>query len=372
MDSKNNDNIVVLKFGGSSMGDKDNLANNLPNILDIIKSYLAKNQKVIVVVSALAGETRRLKAIADQLFFGKDLKFHDGILSSGEVFSSNLLENFLNYNKLNSIALNADKLPIYTDSNYGNANIVKVDVDLIKKYLNLGLICIVPGYIGRDENNNTTTLGFDGSDTTAIAISGAIKATMCYLFKDVDGIFSCNPRRVSRANKINYISYKDMYAFSLLGARIIHPKAVEIAYKHDFPITILPNFNPKSSGTLIGSFKDNNMLNNNSKNENIVGLTYYPDNNDEINLAIIGNSLDILNKNLEGFVLENKIGQLNKQDNYLDNAILIKLHNKEDLDYALSKLHNFLGLDALDNMANKLNPNNQTYFDPAFKNKVGS
>jgi hypothetical protein len=103
-----------------------------------------------------------------------------------------------------------------------------------------------------------------------------------------------------------------------------------------------------------------------------VGLTYYPDNNDEINLAIIGNSLDILNKNLEGFVLENKIGQLNKQDNYLDNAILIKLHNKEDLDYALSKLHNFLGLDALDNMANKLNPNNQTYFDPAFKNKVGS
>lgn len=360
------DNIVVLKFGGSSMGDKDNLTKSLANILTIVQSYIDLDKKIIIVVSALAGETRRLKGISEQLFKPTDLKSSDAILAMGEIFSSTLLENFLSSKNIKVIGLNNDKLPILTDSNHGNATIIKVKLELLTKYLQLGYICIVPGYIGKDENENVTTLGFDGSDTTAIAISGAINANMCYLFKDVDGVFSANPRRVEKARKIKTISYENMYAFSLLGARIIHPKAVEIAYKNNFPITILPNFNPTSAGTLI----NNNAQA--SKDEcHIVGVTYYPVTNNEIKLAIVGSNLLKygLHGALEKFLTSNTIGKISTDNTYLSNAIVIDLFKENDLNQSLIKLHTFLGLDDENNPQIRLNPNAQTYFDPAFKNQ---
>ncbi len=351
--------FAVLKFGGSTLGNKDNLFKNFNNIKNIIIDYKKNYKGIVVVVSALSGETRRLKDIAESLFDTKDLKRQDQVLSIGENFSSMLLDNYLNSCKIKSVSLNYHNLPIYTDSNWGNGSIINVDKDIILHHLKEDNICIVPGYIGKNIHNEFTTLGFDGSDTSAIAISGYIDADV-FLFKDVSGVFSANPKRVLKARQIDCISYKDMYGLSLLGARVIHPKAVEMAYQKKVSIKILPNFS-NAKGTLIDA---------NIKDKDIAGITYYPNSNATIDIAIVGlkaSSKSFLDS-LQSFLLENpSMWEINKSNN-IENSVLIKLNDLSQLNNALSGLHSFLNLD--DNKkANEVDTNlhldTGETFDPA-------
>ena len=349
--------IIVLKFGGSSLGDNKTFANNFIKITEIIEKYQKSYKKIVIVVSALAGETRRLKSMAEMTFAHNDLKHKDSILAFGEIFSSKLFEQYLISVNKQAIALVEDKLPIMVNEIYGNADIINVDTDEINKQLNLNQIVIIPGYIGRTKNNNLATLGFDGSDTTAITVSTYLKADVCCLFKDVKGIYSANPRRVKLAKKIDAISYDNMFALSILGARIVHPKAVEQAMQNNLTIKVLPMF-CNDEGTSICTL---------GQTEGAIGITYY-EHQEIIQVSIVGNNLNHVAEDITMFLANNGIQSRVIDAFYKLHNITIALINKQDLDYCLSILHNLFNLDAETEDTNKLVDNTvQAYYDPVIK-----
>ncbi len=249
------DTIMVLKFGGSSVADNEKLqlvAKKITKIYD-------KGNKVIVVLSAQGKTTDRLIKEAKELSNNIPNRELDVLLSCGEQMSTAKLSILLNYMGYPAVSLTGWQAGIFTTNNNQKANIIKIDTSRILKELNQKKIVIVTGFQGIDENLDITTLGRGGSDTTAVAIAAALHAENCYIFSDVDGVYTADPNKIENSKKIKQLSYEEMMQLSSEGAKVLHNRCVEIGEKFKIPIITKSTFNDRP-GTLISENIEENTV----------------------------------------------------------------------------------------------------------------
>ncbi len=238
--------LVVQKFGGTSVGDIKRIENVARKA---IKEYENGNQ-VIVVVSAMAGETNRLIKLAQEITDLPDEREMDVLISTGEQVTIALLAITLKKLGYKARSYLGFQVPIVTDSAYTKARIIDVKAEKIIKDLNEGNIVVVAGFQGIDENGNITTLGRGGSDTTAVAIAAALKADVCDIYTDVDGVYTTDPRIYSKARKLKKISYDEMLELASLGSKVLQIRSVELAKKYKVPVHVRTSFSDEP-GTIV-------------------------------------------------------------------------------------------------------------------------
>lgn len=240
--------IVVQKFGGSSVESTEKLF----YICKYITKEFDKGNKVIVVVSAQGKTTDNLIKEAKEIDENLDKRELDVLLSVGEQITISKLSMCLKKLGYNAVSLTGWQIPIKTNEKYGDADILKINLNRITKELSLNKIVVVAGFQGINEKTkNITTLGRGGSDTTAVAIAAAIKADKCDIYKDVDGVYNIDPKTNKNAFKYDKISYDEMLDLSNNGAKVLHNKSVGFAKKYNVPIHIKSIYNENSSGTYI-------------------------------------------------------------------------------------------------------------------------
>ncbi len=246
--------VIVQKYGGTSVGSVE----RIKIVAQHIKDTKEKGNKVIAIVSAMSGETDRLINISKELSSAPSEREMDLLLSSGERVSSALVAIRLNSIGTKAIAMTGRQCGIVTDSVHTKARIRTINVDELKKHLDNDEVIIVAGFQGISETNgDVTTLGRGGSDTTAVAIAAAVKADVCEIYTDVDGIYTADPRVVKNAKKLDKISYCEMMELASLGAKVLQIRSVEFGMKYNVPIMVVSSFtfNP---GTLVTK-EDENM-----------------------------------------------------------------------------------------------------------------
>ena len=246
--------IVVQKFGGTSVGTVD----RIDSVAEIIKNA-SKSNKIVVVVSAMGGETNRLVDLAKAFGDDPDKREFDALVSTGETVSSALLTMALHSKGVKAKSFSASQISMRTTSSYSKAKILDVDAKKILDVVENDTIPIITGFQGVTEGGDVTTLGRGGSDTTAVAIAAQIAATRCDIFTDVDGIFTTDPGVVPNAKKLDSITMEEMLELAGQGAKVVQTRAVEFANKYKVPVRVLSSFND-GSGTLI-SLKDESMEN---------------------------------------------------------------------------------------------------------------
>jgi aspartate kinase len=239
--------LVVQKFGGTSVGDLD----RIQNVANIVKKYADEGNQVVVVVSAMAGETNKLLDYAAHFSKTPPQREVDLLVSSGERVTSALLSIALQAMNKKAIALTGRQAGIKTTNDHTKARIMDINPEKMQKYLNEGKIVIIAGFQGINENGDVTTLGRGGSDLTAVAIAAALKADKCEIYTDVDGIYTTDPRIEPKAKKIDVISYDEMLELASLGAKVMQSRSVELAKKLNVDIEVKSSFNPEKKGTLI-------------------------------------------------------------------------------------------------------------------------
>jgi len=240
--------MIVQKFGGTSVGSEERIA----SVAKIIQQASIDNS-VIVVVSAMSGETNRLIKLA------KSLREFDALISTGEKVSAALLAMALHQIGVKAKSYTASQISMRTTDSYSKAKILDVDGKKIQDALDEGIIPIITGFQGITESGDVTTLGRGGSDTTAVAIAAQMKAERCDIYTDVDGIYTTDPRIVKDAKKLNSITMEEMLEMAGQGAKVIQIRAVEFANKYKVPVRVLSSFEP-GDGTLI-SLEEKNMEN---------------------------------------------------------------------------------------------------------------
>jgi len=243
--------LVVKKFGGTSVASLERIG----AVAKRIRLDLKKNQKIVVVVSAMSGVTNKLVSYADYFSKMPSLRELDILLSSGELVTSALLSIALKEMKIPSIAMSGKDAGIFTDSSFTKARIEYIDKTKILTQVNSGKVVVVAGFQGIDKNGNITTLGRGGSDLSAVAIAGAIDANLCEIYTDVDGVYTTDPRVVSKARKIDKISYEEMLELATLGAKVLQNRSVEMAKKVNIKLIVRSSFND-NEGTLITKEED--------------------------------------------------------------------------------------------------------------------
>ena len=246
--------IVVQKFGGTSVGTVD----RIDSVAEIIKNA-SKSNKIVVVVSAMGGETNRLVDLAKAFGDDPDKREFDALVSTGETVSSALLTMALHSKGVKAKSFSASQISMRTTSSYSKAKILDVDAKKILDVVENDTIPIITGFQGVTEGGDVTTLGRGGSDTTAVAIAAQIAATRCDIFTDVDGIFTTDPGVVPNAKKLDSITMEEMLELAGQGAKVVQTRAVEFANKYKVPVRVLSSFND-GNGTLI-SLKDESMEN---------------------------------------------------------------------------------------------------------------
>ena len=248
--------IIVQKYGGSSVSDVSNIA----NVAERICKSKDKGFNIVVVVSAMGNSTDQLVELARSITDSPDPRELDALLATGEVVSCSLLAITLKHLGYDTVSLTGYQVGVHTDDIYGNARINLIDQDRIRKELSNGRIVVIAGFQGITDDLNTTTLGRGGSDTTAVALSAVLNADRCEVYTDVDGIYTADPRIVSRARKIREIGYEDMLELASIGAKM-HPRSIELGAVYHVPIYVASSFN-NVTGTLIhDQIKGNDMEN---------------------------------------------------------------------------------------------------------------
>ena len=255
---------VVLKFGGSSVA--DNIKLNV--VAEKIKSFYEENKKVVVVVSAQGKTTDGLIKEAMSLSSVPNERELDVLLSTGEQISMAKVAILLNRLGIPAISLTGWQAGIYTNNTNQDAIIEDIDTSRIEKELEQGKIVIVAGFQGINSNMDITTLGRGGSDTTAVALAAKLKASKCYIFSDVDGVYTADPRQTKVARKINTISYTEMLDIADEGAKVLHNRCVEVGEKFNVPIIAKSTFN-NNEGTIINNKIEGGYVKNIVKNDNI-------------------------------------------------------------------------------------------------------
>jgi aspartate kinase len=238
--------LVVQKYGGTSVGDIERIKNVAARVIR------TRNQgnDVVVVVSAMAGETDRLIRLAQQLSPTPDEREMDVLVSTGEQVSIALLSMALKSVGYDSKSYLGFQIRIATDSAFGKARITSIESEKILKDLKKGKIVVVAGFQGADDAGNITTLGRGGSDTTGVAVAAALNADVCEIYTDVDGVFTTDPNICPRARKLSRISYDEMLEMASLGAKVLQIRSVEFAKKYNVPVHVRSSFNDHP-GTMV-------------------------------------------------------------------------------------------------------------------------
>ena len=246
--------IIVQKFGGTSVGSVE----RVDAVAEIIKKASQLN-KIVVVVSAMAGETNKLVNLAKNFSDNPDKREFDALVATGETVSSALLAMALHSKGLKAKSYSASQISMRTTDSFSKAKILDVDAKKILEVLDDDTIPIITGFQGITEAGDITTLGRGGSDTTAVAIAAQVKAKRCDIYTDVDGIYTTDPKIVPNAKKLDSITMEEMLELAGQGAKVMQTRAVEFANKYEVPVRVLSSFND-GKGTLI-SLKEDTMEN---------------------------------------------------------------------------------------------------------------
>ena len=238
--------LVVQKYGGTSVANLEKISNVAERV---IRTKEAGN-KLVVVLSAMAGETDRLIGLAHGASDRPDEREYDALIATGEMITVALLSIVLNKKGHRAKSFLAHQVKIYTDSIHTRARILKVDTKAIAEELKKDGIVVVAGFQGVDEKNNITTLGRGGSDTSAVALAAALNADVCEIYTDVEGVYTTDPNLCSKAIKLSKISYDEMLEMASAGAKVLHPRSVELAKKYNVPVFVRSSFND-DVGTLV-------------------------------------------------------------------------------------------------------------------------
>ena len=238
--------IVVQKYGGTSVGSIERIR----GVARRIKRSVDKGNKVVVIVSAMSGETDKFIDLAHEISREPADREMDLLMSSGERISAALTAMALDSMGIDSISFTGRQVGIVTDTAHTRARIEKVAATRVKEAVKKGIVPVIAGFQGITEASEVTTLGRGGSDITAVAIAAAIKADVCEIYTDVDGVYTTDPNVVPEARKLEKISYEEMLELASLGAKVLHSRSVEFAKKYDVPLVVRSSFND-NPGTLV-------------------------------------------------------------------------------------------------------------------------
>ena len=238
--------LIVQKYGGSSVAD----AEKIRNVARRVAAAREKGDQVVVVVSAMGKTTDQLISLAHQITERPDDRELDVLLSTGELVSSTLLAMALKSMGHDAISLSGAQAGIWTDTTYSRARILTVEAHRIFKELGEGKIVIVAGFQGITRDMDITTLGRGGSDTTAVAMAASLGAKICEIYTDVEGVYTADPRLVPQARKLKEIGYEEMLELATCGAKVLHPRAVELGELFNIPILVASSFT-ECPGTII-------------------------------------------------------------------------------------------------------------------------
>ena len=255
--------LIVQKFGGTSVA-------NVEKIRNVAGKAIREKQAghdLIVVLSAMAGETNRLIDLANSASANPDEREYDSLISTGEQVTISLLSIVLNDMGYRARSFLGFQVKILTDQSFQKARISTIDTQAIQKELNKGSIVVVAGFQGVDEENNITTLGRGGSDTSAVALAAAFKADRCDIYTDVDGVYTTDPGICAGARRLDKITYDEMLEMAMTGAKILQPRSVEMAKKYNVPVYVKSSFSDEG-GTLVTK-EDKEM-----EREVLSGITY--------------------------------------------------------------------------------------------------
>ena len=268
--------LIVQKFGGTSVGSLERIANVARKVVEARE----RGDDVVVVPSAMSGETDRLLGLARSVQERPEPRELDVLLSTGEQVTIALLAMTLQAYGCTARSYTGPQVHIRTDSAHNKARIVHIDGQRIRADLDAGTVVVVAGFQGADENGNITTLGRGGSDTTAVALAAALGASECRIYTDVDGVYTTDPRVVPEARRLEALTFEEMLELASLGAKVLQIRAVEFASKYGVPLRVLSSFED-GPGTLIGpDIEDNSM-----EQPLISGIAF---NRDEAKVTVMG------------------------------------------------------------------------------------
>ncbi|NMG28468.1 aspartate kinase [Aromatoleum evansii] len=268
--------LIVQKYGGTSVGNPE----RIKNVARKVAKFQAAGHQVVVVVSAMSGETNRLIALAKDVASNPDPRELDVVVSTGEQVTIGLLCMALQDIGVKAKSYTGGQVRILTDSAHTKARILNIDEAPIKKDLDEGNIVVVAGFQGVDEHGAITTLGRGGSDTTGVALAAALKADECQIYTDVDGVYTTDPRVVPEARKLDKITFEEMLELASLGSKVLQIRSVEFAGKYKVKLRVLSSFQEEGEGTLITVEEEQNM-----EQPVISGIAF---NRDEAKLTVLG------------------------------------------------------------------------------------
>jgi len=301
--------LLVQKFGGTSVGTTE----RIEAVADKVARFRNEGHDVVVVVSAMSGETNRLIGLANSIMEEPTPREMDVLVSTGEQVTIALLSMALQKRQCEARSYTGSQVRIVTDSTHTKARIKQIDEQRMREDLDAGRVVVVAGFQGIDECGNITTLGRGGSDTTAVALAAALKADECQIYTDVDGVYTTDPRVVDSARRLDRITFEEMIEMASLGSKVLQIRSVEFAGKYNVPLRVLSSFQ-EGEGTLI-TFEDENAM----EQPVVSGIAF---NRDEAKLTIAGvpdtpgSALRILkpvsNANIEVDMIVQNVGEDNK------------------------------------------------------------
>jgi aspartate kinase len=243
---------IVMKFGGTSVAD----VGRIRNVARLVKREVDRGNQVAVVVSAMAGETNKLVALTRELAALHDAREYDTVVAAGEQVTAGLLAVALSAIGVPARSWLGWQVPIRTSAMHGSARILAIEPDSLNERLAQGQVAVVAGFQGIAPDNRISTLGRGGSDTSAVALAAALKADICDIYTDVDGVYTTDPRIVSRARRLEKIAYEEMLEMASLGAKVLQTRSVEMAMVHRVPVRVLSTFDADNGGTLVCDEED--------------------------------------------------------------------------------------------------------------------
>ena len=267
--------LIVQKYGGTSVGSVERIG----AVADRILKCHQDGHQLIVVVSAMSGETNRLIGLARALTLQPSPRELDVLVSTGEQVSMALLTMALHSRGIDALSLKGSQVAITTDSVHSKARIQSIDDRRLRAELDQGKVVVVAGFQGVDQNGETTTLGRGGSDTSAVALAAAVNAQECQIYTDVDGVYTTDPRVVDGAQRLDRITFEEMLEMASMGSKVLQLRSVEFAGKYQVPLRVLSSFK-EGPGTLIKMDEDDVM-----EAPTIAGIAF---NRDEAKLTVIG------------------------------------------------------------------------------------
>jgi len=267
--------LLVQKYGGTSVGTVE----RIEAVADKVKAFRDNGDDIVVVVSAMSGETNRLIGLASAIMEEPTPREMDVLVSTGEQVTIALLTMALNKRGCDARSYTGGQVRITTDKSHTKARIVDIDEGSMRADISAGRVIVVAGFQGVDEDGNITTLGRGGSDTTAVALATALKADECQIYTDVDGVYTTDPRVVENARRMEKVTFEEMIEMASLGSKVLQIRAVEFAGKYNVPLRVLSSFKD-GPGTLITTEDDDGM-----EQPLVSGIAF---NRDEAKLTLVG------------------------------------------------------------------------------------